>query len=203
MQHRVKNYVLLMAKDKKNKLKDIHLDLVNACKRNDRNAQIKLYELYSKAMYNTSLRIVKDSMLAEDIMQESFLAAFNALPNFRQEVPFSVWLKKIVVNKSLDELRKNKPVFEELKEEEIEAEDLVNWDEIYKEKKILIESIKRAIEELPDGYRVILSLSLFEGYDHDEIGKILSISPSTSRSQLARAKKRLIDKLKSTVSNHD
>src|SRR5512136_394803 len=82
--------------------------LVIACRNNDRKAQISLYELYAKQMYNTSLRIVRDSMLAEDIVQESFLKAYKSLPGFRNEVPFVIWLKRIVINKSLDELRKNK-----------------------------------------------------------------------------------------------
>ena len=91
-------------------LQDIHIDLVRACKNNDRKAQIKLYELYSKTMFNTSLRIVKDTQWAEDIMQESFLSAFTALPNFREEVPFAVWLRRIVINKSLELTRMRFPV---------------------------------------------------------------------------------------------
>ncbi len=184
-------------------LYDIHSDLVKACKKNDRKAQIKLYELYSKTMFNTSLRIVKDTQWAEDIMQDSFLSAFTALPNFREEVPFGIWLRKIVINKSLDELRKKKPVFEELKEEELQIDEQVDWEEAQKENKQLILTIKKALSELPDGYRIILSLSLFEGYDHEEISKILNITQSTSRSQLARAKKRLNEKLKALIRNHD
>jgi RNA polymerase sigma-70 factor (ECF subfamily) len=186
-------------KAKKNSLHDIHIDLVKASKKNDRKAQIRLYELYSKTMYNTSLRIVKDTQWAEDITQESFLSAFSALKNFREEVPFGIWLRRIVINKSLDELRRQKPVFEELKESELEVDEQIDWEEIEKENKQLVQAIKKAHAELPDGYRIILSLSLFEGYDHEEISKILNISPSTSRSQLARAKKRLVEKLKGSI----
>lgn len=184
-------------------LHDIHIDLVKASKKNDRKAQIKLYELYSKTMYNTSLRIVKDTQWAEDIMQESFLSAFAALPNFREEVPFGIWLRKIVINKSLDELRKQKPIFEEIKEEDLQTDEQVDWEEAKKENEQLVHTVKKALAELPDGYRIILSLSLFEGYDHEEISKILNITQSTSRSQLARAKKRLIEKLKGLTRNHD
>jgi RNA polymerase sigma-70 factor (ECF subfamily) len=182
---------------------DIHIDLVKASKKNDRKAQIKLYELYSKTMYNTSLRIVKDTQWAEDIMQESFLSAFTALPNFREEVPFGIWLRKIVINKSLDELRKHKPIFEEIKEEDLQTDEQVDWEEVKKENEQLVITVKKALAELSDGYRVILSLSLFEGYDHEEISKILNITQSTSRSQLTRAKKRLIEKLKGLTRNHD
>jgi len=184
-------------------LHDIHINLVKASKKNDRKAQIKLYELYSKTMYNTSLRIVKDTQWAEDIMQESFLSAFTALPNFREEVPFGIWLRKIVINKSLDELRKQKPIFEEITEEDLQTDEPVDWVEVKKENEQLVHEVKKALAELPDGYRIILSLSLFEGYDHEEISKILNITPSTSRSQLTRAKKRLIEKLKGLTRYHD
>ncbi len=193
-----------MTKGKKDKeLYDIHSDLVKACKKDDRKAQIRLYELYSKTMFNTSLRIVKNTQLAEDIMQESFLSAYAALKNFRQEVPFGVWLRRIVINKSLDELRKQKPVIEELKEENLKTDEQIDWEEAQKDNKHLIQTIKKAVQELPEGYRVILSLSLFEGYDHVEIGQILNISPSTSRSQLTRAKKKLTEKLKALIHKHD
>jgi len=192
-----------MVKDQKRNTIDIHIDLVKACKRNDRKAQFRLYELYSKAMFNTSLRIVKDRQIAEDIMQESFLSAYTAITDFREEVPFGVWLKRIVINKSLDHLRKNRPIFEELKEEILPVDEQENRNESQIDNEKLIHSIKTALLELPDGYRIILSLSLFEGYDHEEIGRILNITTSTSRSQLTRAKRKLKEKLNKIIKHHD
>jgi len=192
-----------MIKDQKRNTIDIHIDLVKACKRNDRKAQFRLYELYSKAMFNTSLRIVKDRQIAEDIMQESFLSAYTAITDFREEVPFGVWLKRIVINKSLDHLRKNRPIFEELKEEILPVDEQENRNESQIDNEKLIHSIKTALLELPDGYRIILSLSLFEGYDHEEIGRILNITTSTSRSQLTRAKRKLKEKLNKIIKHHD
>jgi len=192
-----------MVKDQKRNTIDIHIDLVKACKRNDRKAQFRLYELYSKAMFNTSLRIVKDRQIAEDIMQESFLSAYTAITDFREEVPFGVWLKRIVINKSLDHLRKNRPIFEELKEEILPVDEQENRNESQIDNEKLIHSIKTALLELPDGYRIILSLSLFEGYDHEEIGRILNITTSTSRSQLTRAKRKLKEKLNKIIKQHD
>ncbi len=192
-----------MVKDQKRNTIDIHIDLVKACKRNDRKAQFRLYELYSKAMFNTSLRIVKDRQIAEDIMQESFLSAYTAITDFREEVPFGVWLKRIVINKSLDHLRKNRPIFEELKEEILPVDEQEDRNESQIDNEKLIHSIKTALLELPDGYRIILSLSLFEGYDHEEIGRILNITTSTSRSQLTRAKRKLKEKLNKIIKHHD
>ncbi len=150
-------------------------------------------------MYNTSLRIVNDSMEAEDIMQESFLSAFEKIDTYSGTVSFGAWLKRIVINRSLDTLNKRKMIFEDIDtlhglkdestEETLYIEDLDSK----------VEEVKKAIERLPDGYRVILTLYLIEGYDHDEIAEILSISSSTSRSQLSRARQKLINELKTKV----
>jgi RNA polymerase sigma factor (sigma-70 family) len=171
--------------------------LVNACVNNNRKAQLRLYELYSRTMYNTSLRIVKDTMLAEDIMQESFLKAFMSLAQFRKEVPFLVWLRRIVINKSLDELRKRKVEFIQIEESLTIAdqgdENNGSDNEINAE---MISKLKEIVNKLSDGYRVIFSLFYFEGYDHDEIAQILDISASTSRSQLTRARQKVLSQLK-------
>jgi RNA polymerase sigma factor (sigma-70 family) len=176
--------------------KNLHQDLLDGCKNGDQKAQFQIYKLYYKAMYNTSLRIVSDIMEAEDIMQESFLAAFEKIDTYSGTVSFGAWLKKIVVNRSLDALNKRKMIFEDI-ESHIEIRD-ESGDESarYEELDNRVEEVKEAIERLPDGYRVILSLYLLEGYDHDEIAEILSINSSTSRSQLSRAKQKLISELK-------
>jgi RNA polymerase sigma-70 factor (ECF subfamily) len=176
--------------------RNLHQDLLDGCKNGDQKAQFQIYKLYYKAMYNTSLRIVNDSMEAEDIMQESFLSAFEKIDTYSGIVSFGAWLKKIVVNRSLDALNKRKAVFEDIEAHaglrDDSSEDTARYEEI----DFRVEEVKEAIERLPDGYRVILSLYLLEGYDHDEIAEILSINSSTSRSQLSRAKQKLIGELK-------
>jgi RNA polymerase sigma factor (sigma-70 family) len=176
--------------------RNLHQDLLDSCKIGDQKAQFQIYKLYYKAMYNTSVRIVNDTMEAEDIMQESFLSAFEKIDTYSGTVSFGAWLKKIVINRSLDALGKKKAVFEDI-ESHIGIRDESSEDQIrYEEMDVKVEEVKEAIEKLPDGYRVILSLYLLEGYDHDEIADILSISSSTSRSQLSRAKQKLISELK-------
>lgn len=143
-------------------------------------------------MYNTSHRIVKDTMAAEDIMQESFLSAFSRLDSYSGIVSFGAWLKKIVVNASIDYLKKQKATFVSVDEIEIdvrEEQDLSNHEEI----KVKADMIKQAIQMLPEGYRIILSLYLLEGYDHDEISEIMNITGSTSRSQYTRARRKLLE----------
>jgi len=176
--------------------KNLHQDLLDGCKTGDQRAQFQIYKLYYKAMYNTSLRIVNDSMEAEDVMQESFLSAFEKIDTYSGTVSFGAWLKKIVINRSLDALSKRKAIFEEI-ESHIGIRDESSDDLLRKEEAdIKVEEVKEAINRLPDGYRIILSLYLLEGYDHDEIAEILSISSSTSRSQLSRAKQKLVAELK-------
>jgi RNA polymerase sigma-70 factor (ECF subfamily) len=176
--------------------RNIHQDLIDGCKTGDQKAQFQIYKLYYKAMYNTSLRIVNDTMEAEDIMQESFLSAFEKIDTYSGTVSFGAWLKKIVVNRSLDALNKRKAVFEDIESHIGIRDERDDESERYQEIDVRVEEVKEAIERLPDGYRVILSLYLLEGYDHDEIAEILSINSSTSRSQLSRAKQKLISELK-------
>ena len=165
---------------------NIHQDLLDRCLNGDQSAQFEIYRLYYKSMYNSSLRIVGISEEAEDIMQESFLAAFRKLKYYTGDVSFGAWLKKIVINRSLDILRKRKVLFEELHAE------LPVEDEIHSEADtITAEEIKSAINLLSDGYRTILSLILLEGYDHEEVSEILGIKNVTSRTQYSRARQKL------------
>jgi RNA polymerase sigma-70 factor (ECF subfamily) len=178
-----------------------HLDLIRQCKRGDRKAQFEIYRLYHAAMFNTTLRIVGDSDDAEDVMQEAFLKAFAKLDSYRGEVSFGAWLKRIVINKALDFLR--------LKKDQLSLEDsgevveMAEEDAENKEYKYSAESIKESIHALPEGYRLVLSLILLEGYDHEEVSQILNISNATSRTQYHRAKKKLIELLKNKDENHD
>ena len=182
--------------------KNIHQDLINGCIEGDQKAQFQIYKLYYKAMYNTSLRIVNDTMEAEDIMQESFLSAFEKIDTYSGTVSFGAWLKKIVINRSLDNLNKRKAIFEEI-DTHIGIRDDSQEDAARKEEiDVKVEEVKEAINRLPDGYRVILTLYLLEGYDHDEIADILSINSSTSRSQLSRAKQKLISELNENRKNY-
>ncbi len=177
--------------------RNIHQELIDSCRKRDIKAQFKIYRLYYKNMFNISLRIVNDSLEAEDIMQECFLTAFEKIDGYSGEVSFGAWLKKIVINRSLDALRKKKIEFTGIDEgSHLPDDEGADTDEEYTGQKV--EEIHRCIRMLPDGYRVILSLYLLEGYDHEEIGEILDISASTSRSQYTRARRKLCTMLKSS-----
>ena len=178
----------------------MHKDLIEDCIKGDQKAQFRIYRLYYKAMYNTSLRIVGNVMEAEDIMQESFLSAFEKIDTYSGTVSFGAWLKKIVINRSLDYLEKSRRlIFEDIDSFSGIADD--GEDKMAQEEELLVRAgeLTEAVKRLPDKSRIILTLYLLEGYDHEEISEILSITCSTSRSQLSRAKRKLIEELKAPL----
>ncbi|WP_229235545.1 MULTISPECIES: RNA polymerase sigma factor [Emticicia] len=170
--------------------------MVERCKRGESKAQYELYKHYSKAMFSICMRILNHVGEAEDVLQESFIDAFAKIGDFRQESTFGIWLKQIVVNKAINQLRARKVQFVDIEEFGGDEYDIADAQTGYvdeEDTKFEVERIKRSMEHLPEGFRVVLSLYLFEGYDHEEIGKILGITESTSRTQYMRAKKRLLD----------
>jgi RNA polymerase sigma-70 factor (ECF subfamily) len=167
--------------------RDIHSDLIELSKAGNSRAQHKLYQLYAKAMYNICYRMMNNREEAEDMLQEAFTEAFLQLNTYRFESAFGAWLKRITINKCINTLKKRRaqlvPV-ENLPEplsDEPEAE----------VPGLTVERVQQAMEYLPEGYRVIFSLYLLEGYDHGEISTIMGISEATSKSQYSRAKQRI------------
>ena len=167
---------------------DIHYQLIEQCKNGNQRAQFQLYNLYSKQMLNISLRITNNQMEAEDILQESFISAFTKIKNFRGDSSFGSWLKRIVINKSLNVVKRKKTFYEDLKEEQIED---VNEEYNEQEVEYTIHDIQKALAQLADGYRVIFSMYMFEDMSHNEIAEQLNISVNTSKSQLSRARSKM------------
>ncbi len=166
-------------------------DLVERCRQGDRRSYGELYQKYAKAMYNTSLRIVNNTAEAEDVLQESFCDAFAAIDSFGYKSTFGAWLKRIVINKSINALRKRKmDIIDIEKTSAMHLPEEESYDE--ETMKLKVEEIKKAVKELPNGYRTVLSLHLFEGYDQEEIAEILQISHATVRTQYMRAKQKLL-----------
>jgi RNA polymerase sigma factor (sigma-70 family) len=165
---------------------NIHALLIEECKNGNRKAQYRLYNKYSKAMYNLAYRMTNNREDAEDILQETFIDCFRNIGTFRFESTFGAWLKAILINRSVNHLKKRKINF-------ILTENLPDTTDESAEKEPIYDTARvfKCIEMLPDGYRVILTLYLLEGYDHMEISQILGISESTSKSQYSRAKDKL------------
>jgi len=171
--------------------------LILLCKQKNQKAQSEIYHRYAKSMYNVSFRIVKDAHFAEDVMQEGFLKAFTKIDDFKQEVAFGAWLKRIVVNCSIDFYKKNN----QFKSEDFEAT-LYKIEEVTTDitesnsfNDLKVKQILETINALKYNYRMVLTLFYIEGYDSEEISEILKISYSNCRTTLSRAKESLRKKL--------
>lgn len=172
-------------------------ELVVRCRKGEQRAQMEIYSKYYKAMYNTALRIVNDTAEAEDVMQEAFIKAFLKLHTFEGKSTFGAWLKKIVVNLSINSFNK-KSKFEKVSYNDQFKNELTEDEGIDLEENNAnsqVQQILKAMKELKENYRIILSLHLIEGYDHDEICDVLEITPANCRTTISRAKESLRNKL--------
>lgn len=166
--------------------------LIDACRNGDRTAMEKLYVMYYKPMFNTAYRIVNDFHFAEDIMQESFLKAFEKLDRFEGRSTFGAWLKRIVINESLQWLKKYKRF--QFNAEEIWKEELVEEDpdeDLLGDNHVPPEKLLELLNRLKPNYKIILQLYFIEGYDYEEIGQIMGITYQNARTMLSRAKQKL------------
>ena len=168
------------------------IQLVQGCKKQDQGAQIALYDLFFSAMYNTSLRIVQDKMLAEDIVQDTFIIVFSKINGLTEEVTFPKWLKQIVVNKSLDYLKQERR-FTSLEFYDLEAK--IEDDLIIENHTEEVQRVVTEIDSLKDNYRVLLTLYYIEGYDYEEIVEITGFTHVNCRTLLSRARQSLRKKL--------
>lgn len=168
-------------------------ELIAMCKRGDPSAYTVLYNQHAEAVYNTILRLIEHTAEAEDILQESFVAAFQGMDSFKNTGGFRAWVKRIAINKSIDQIRKRKIRFIELEPEwSLEEEEVV--DEAAFE--FTIDAVNEAVAALPDGYRTIFNLFAIEDVPHAEIAQMLGMENTTVRTQYHRAKHRILDALK-------
>ncbi len=171
------------------KLRFTHHALVEKCKTGHSSSQYQLYSLYVDAMYNIGLRMLGNKEDAEDIVQDSFIDAFKNLASFKYDSTFGAWLKRIVINKSINYLKAKRIAVVPMDAHEFHLTEEPNE----KAEAVDIKKVKVGIAQLPAGYKQIINLYLLEGYDHIEIGEVLGISTSTSKSQYHRAKKKLVE----------
>lgn len=159
--------------------------LIERCKKGDVHAFRELYNAYSAAMYNICLRMTGNAADAEDTLQEAFMQIFSNIERLENAGSVTAWIKRIVVNNCLSRLRKKKVYFEEVDNVDIvEEHDVVDEDSFA----WTVAAIKDAIHVLPQGYRTVLNLYIFEEYSHKEIAAMLDISESTVKTQYMRAK---------------
>jgi RNA polymerase sigma-70 factor (ECF subfamily) len=176
-----------------------HLELIKACKQNNLKAQMQVYQLYKDMLYNTSFRIVKNPHDAQDAVHDAFIKAFQNISKLEKELNLGAWLKRIVINCSLDFLKKKKKLswLQDVTETLEEEEDMNAYEDI----SFKIEEVKKALNELKEKYRIIIVLYLIEDYSHKEIAQQLGLKESTVRNQYIRGKRllqqQLLNKVKS------
>jgi len=169
------------------------IDLVERCKANDREAQLKLYRQYCDGMLCVAMGFLKNIDDAEDVVQDSFIRAFQRIEQYRGEVTFGAWLKRIVINRSLDFLKTKKERHVELNEVHMKVVENEDWSVA---DEVTVTEVKSKMEELPEKYRQVVQLFLVEGYDHAEISQIMDITESACRTRLLRGKGFLKELLK-------
>lgn len=177
---------------------EINQEIIEESKRGDRRAQHLLYQRYARNMYNICLRMMHGREEAEDMLQEAFVEAFRQLSSFRYESTFGAWIKRIVINRCINELKRKRAVLEYFADMEL-WERLPDEPEVEKQM-IQPTALRKAMETLPEGSRLIFSLYLLEGYDHREISGILGISESTSKSQYMHARRKVKNALMEIMS---
>lgn len=170
-------------------------ELVNQCAAGEEKAYAVLYNKYAKRIYNAVFRVIGNSAESEDIVQEAFCTAFEQIDKLKNQNNFEGWVKRIAINQAISTIRKRKMVFAEESILETIADDDVDLDEEFLFQ-CQVDDVKNAIQTLPDGYRTIVSLHLFENIGQEEIGNMLGISHATVRSQYHRAKKKIFTALK-------
>lgn len=172
-------------------------ELIDQCRKGNPSAYTILYKRHSRELYNSIYRLVNNSFEAEDLLQETFVAAFQSIDKLQYTDGFKGWIKRIAINKSISWLRKRKLQFVELEVENVnfKEEESVNESEF----SFKVEDIQRAINELPEGYRTIVQLHLFENISHVKIGEMLGLADTNIRIQYHRAKQRILKTLKKEI----
>ncbi len=162
--------------------------LIRKLRKGDRKAQFVVYERYYKAMYSSALRITQDTAEAEDVMQESFIVAFDKINTFKGDYNLGGWIKRIVINKALDVLRKRHLQLVEIDENNtvLFDEEPMDIDTVDK-----VQVIKDVLGKMPENQRLLISLHLFDGYSHEEIAEQLGMNHNAVRTAYSRAKKKL------------
>ena len=174
-------------------MKETNIHLIEQCRKGNRSAQLALYKQFATRLYNVCLRIIGNPQDAEEAMQDSFLKAFTQLEQYQAGTSFEAWLQQIAVRTAIDYVRRQLPEGEDLTDDYAELADDDTPDE--EELQCSVAQVKAACQQLPAGYRVVLSLYLFEGYDMEEIASILNIRPASVRSQYLRGKRKLLEQL--------
>lgn len=167
-------------------------ELIKRCLEKDSKAQEYLYKQYSRPMYGVCLRFARNTMEADDMLQEGFIRVFSFLKDFRHEGSFEGWIRRTIVNTAVNYYNSKRNEWKEISIDKTESDHVVAENIL---DQISVGDLLKVIRELPEGYRLVFNLYVIEGYSHQEISKMLNISENTSKSQLSRARAALQQRL--------
>jgi RNA polymerase sigma-70 factor (ECF subfamily) len=167
--------------------------LIHKCKKQDIKAQEQLYRLYAHKLFPVCLKYSANYQQAEDNLQDAFLMIFEKIAQYKDKGSFEGWMKRIVINIALQKYRKQ-TVFEIIREDHLKEPEIeIDEDDIP------VDFLLKIIQQLPDRYRQVFNLYVLDGYSHKEIAEIMNISTGTSKSNLARARVILKEKIESSL----
>ena len=167
--------------------------LIEGCRDNDRQAQKLLFDKYRPVMFGICLRYGKSRDEAEDVLMEAFMTIFSEINNFRKEGSLESWMKRIMINSSINNYRKNLKHYFHADIEDVDDRTMLAENEAVDSTST--KDVLKIVQELPEGYRMVFNLYALEGYKHREIAKMLNITVGTSKSQLSKARKILQEKV--------
>jgi RNA polymerase sigma-70 factor (ECF subfamily) len=167
-------------------------ELVEQCLKGNPKSQEALYKQYAPRMYGVCMRYARNTLEADDILQEGFIKVFNFLKDYRQQGSLEGWIRRIVVNTAINYYRSKIHEWDEVNIEKVSGSPNLETSEI---DNLSRDELLAQIQKLPEGYRLVFNLYVIEGYNHPEIGRLLNISENTSRSQLSRARASLREKI--------
>jgi RNA polymerase sigma factor (sigma-70 family) len=165
------------------------ISILNGCIEKKPASQKALYSKYAYKMMGVCLRYCTSREEAEDILQDAFIKIFTKITSFKKDGSFEGWIRTIVVRTAIDHFNTNKKKYDELAYEELKEMGDFTYNETLEQ--ISTDELLEMINEMPEGYRIVLNLYAIEGYNHKEISEMLNISEGTSKSQLSRARKHL------------
>lgn len=158
--------------------------IISECIAGNQKAQAKLYQQFAPKMFGVCLRYARDLSEAEDNLQEGFIKVFTNLKSFRNDGSLEGWIRRIMINVSLEKIRKQRLLFPV---EDVAIYDSVNFsDDVIA--KISADDLLKLVQQLPPRYRLVFNLYVIEGMSHEEIANEMSITKGTSKSNLARAR---------------
>lgn len=170
--------------------------LIKDCLKGKPTAQKQLYDQFAAKMFGVCLRYAKNYHIAEDLLQEGFVKVFRYLEKYKGTGSFEGWIRRIFINTAIEHYRRSNPMYSVVEVKEKDASEIDNAAL----QELAVDDLLQLVNELSDGYRVVFNLYAIEGYTHREIAELLGISEGTSKSQLARARNILKEKIASRFS---